>query len=108
MTGGKDQYILDFQKYMEARKEMENDEKLCAMLNEYDGYVSALTELMQHEDYDAQRAISLTNDIEFLGNEIHKNPVYCRLQAAFAKLQEYACAADCSSCTKDCHSREEK
>ncbi|MDD3400655.1 MAG: hypothetical protein PHT58_03350 [Eubacteriales bacterium] len=106
--GKKDDYVRDFHAYMDARKDMEADTGLCSMLKEYDNSVDKLTKLMQDENYDAQVAISLTNDIEYLGNEIRKNPAYCNLQNAFAKLQTYACECDCSTCTKECNSRGEK
>lgn len=108
MDEHKDEYVRDFHAYMDARKAMEQDEKLVSMLKEYELSVDRLTKLMQDESYDAQTAIILTNDIEYMGSEIRKNPVYCALQSAFAKLQEYACASDCSTCTKDCRSRGEK
>ncbi|MDO4564625.1 MAG: hypothetical protein Q4C04_03295 [Clostridia bacterium] len=108
MAESKDAYVKDFNDYMAARAEMENDAPLKAMLQEYDACVKALTELLEEADYDAQKAILLTNDIEYLGAQINLNPIYLRVKDAFAKLQGYACSHDCSTCTKSCDARDEE
>lgn len=99
----KDSYMDDFKAYMNARKLLETDTRLQKMLTEYDSKVSELTKLMQTENYDAQRAIELTNDIDYLGDAIRANGTYQLLQLTFKKLQSNtACTADCSTCNQNC------
>lgn len=100
-------YLSYMQEYMNARKAMEADTALCKMLSDYDNCVSELTCLLENPNYDAQKAVTLSNDIEYLQEQISRNAVYNRVKEAFAKLQAYACAGDCSGCAKDCPSRKQ-
>lgn len=100
----------EFADYIEKKKAVEANEPLYAMIQEYERTTTALVALMQDEAYDAQEAIRLTNDAEYLSGQIERHPDYIALAAANDRLQAFLAAAKpcggaCEGCRQDCKER---
>ncbi len=102
--------------YLELSEKMKADEALMKLIDAYQSETQQLMDLLQDPDYDAQEAICLTNDVEYMSDQISKNPLYREFAAAKdaldRALREKAimsmpCDCNCSTCKSKCSSGEE-
>ena len=102
--------------YLELSEAVKSDKALMALIEAYETETKQLMDLLQDPDYDAQEAIRLTNDIEYMSDQIASNELYQRFvtakEALDRVLRERAvmsmpCDCNCSTCSKDCSSKEE-
>lgn len=103
--------------YLELSEKVKADQALMELIDAYQAETKQLMDLLQNPDYDAQEAIRLTNDVEYMSDQISRNPLYREFTAAKdaldRALREKAamsmpCDCNCSTCHKDCDSREEE
>ncbi len=101
--------------YLEASEKLKADDALMKMINAYESETKTLLELVQQQDYDAQEAIRLTNDVEYMSDQISRNPLYREFvatkDALDRVLREKAalsmkCDCNCSTCHSECGSKE--
>ena len=103
--------------YLELSEKVKADEALMNLIDAYQSETKQLMDLLQDPDYDAQEAIRLTNDVEYMSEQISQNPLYRSFteakDALDRALREKAvmsmpCDCNCSTCKSECSSREEK
>ena len=82
--------------YLEASEKLKSDEALMRLIDTYESETKQLLEMVQKPDYDAQEAIRLTNDVEYMSDQISKNELYrtlwkqrMRLKRCCVKRQLY-------------------
>lgn len=106
----------ELKKYLELSEKVKADKALMELIDTYQAETKQLMDLLQNPDYDAQEAIRLTNDAEYMSAQISANELYREFVAAKdaldRALREKAamsmpCDCNCSTCQKDCSSREE-
>ena len=102
--------------YLELSEAVKADKALMALIEAYETETKQLMDLLQNPDYDAQEAIRLTNDIEYMSGQIASNELYQRFVAAKDALERalrekaalsMPCDCNCSTCNKACGSKEE-
>ena len=103
--------------YLELSEQVKADKALMDLIDAYQTETKQLMDLLQDPDYDAQEAIRLTNDVEYMSSQISANELYRRFTAAKDALDRVLrekaimsmpCDCNCSTCSKECDSREEK
>ena len=103
--------------YLDLSEQVKADHALMELIDAYQTETKQLMDLIQNPDYDAAEAIRLTNDVEYMSQQISRNPLYREFAAAKdaldRALREKAamsmpCDCNCSTCHKDCDSREEE
>lgn len=101
--------------YLELSEAVKADKALMTLIEAYETETKKLMDLLQDPDYDAQEAIRLTNDVEYMSEQISSNELYRRFVAAKDELDRVLreraamsmpCDCNCSTCSKDCHSAE--
>ena len=101
--------------YLEASEKLKADEALMKLIDTYETETKQLVALVQNPDYDAQEAIRLTNDVEYMSDMISKNDLYRAFVAAKDALEKVLrekaamsmpCNCDCSKCSSECSSKE--
>ncbi len=101
--------------YLEISEKLKADEALMKLIETYEAETKQLMDLVQNPDYDAQEAIRLTNDVEYMSDTISRNELYCAFVDAKEKLENalrekaimsMPCSCNCSTCSSDCSSRE--
>ena len=102
--------------YLELSESVKADKALMTLIEAYETETKKLMDLLQDPDYDAQEAIRLTNDVEYMSEQIASNALYRRFvavkDALDRALREKAamsmpCDCNCGTCNKDCGSKEE-
>ena len=102
--------------YLELSEKVKADKALMELIDAYQSETKQLMDLLQNPEYDAQEAIRLTNDIEYMSEQIASNELYRRFVAAQEALDRVLrekaamsmpCDCNCSTCNKDCSSKEE-
>ena len=102
--------------YLELSEKLKADQALMQMIDAYQSETKQLMDLIQNPDYDAQEAIRLTNDVEYMSEQISANELYRQFLAAKDALdrvlrekaiQSMPCDCNCSTCKSECSSREE-
>ena len=102
--------------YLELSEKVKADQPLMALIDAYQSETKQLMDLLQDPDYDAQEAIRLTNDVEYMSAQISQNDLYRQFAAAKDALDKallekaimsMPCDCNCSTCSKECDSREE-
>ena len=103
--------------YLEMSEKVKADKALMSLIEAYETETKELMDLLQNQDYDAQEAIRLTNDIEYMSDQISKNTLYKQFVASKDALDRalhekaamsMPCDCNCSTCKQNCESREEK
>ena len=88
---------------------VKKDEKLMQLMTEYETDANRLQALLNDPDYDAAEAIRLTNDLEYLSDEIQRVPLYHAFAEAKAKLDQsvserastlHLSGCNCAACQK--------
>lgn len=101
--------------YLEASEKLKADEALMKLIEAYESETKQLMDLIQNPDYDAQEAIRLTNDVEYMSDQISNNELYRSFVAAKDELEKVLrekaalsmkCDCNCSTCTSECSSKE--
>lgn len=102
--------------YLELSEKVKADAALMQLIDEYQAETKQLLDLIQNPNYDAQEAIRLTNDVEYMSDQISKNALYREFVAAKDALDRVLreraalsmpCDCNCSTCKAECSSREE-
>lgn len=102
--------------YLDLSEKVKADEALIKLIDDYQSETKQLMDLLQDPDYDAQEAIRLTNDVEYMSEQISQNPLYREFVAAKDALDRVLrekaamsmpCDCNCSTCKSECSSREE-
>ena len=102
--------------YLELSEEVKANKALMTLIVAYETETKQLMDLLQDPDYDAQEAIRLTNDIEYMSEQIASNKLYQRFVAAKDALDRVLrekaamsmpCDCNCSTCKSECSAREE-
>ncbi len=102
--------------YLELSEKVKADKALMALIDAYQKETKELMELLQDPDYDAEKAIRLTNDVEYMSEQISQNKLYQAFVAAKDALERalremaamsMPCDCNCSTCHQNCDSREE-
>ena len=102
--------------YLELSEKLKADQALMQMIDAYQLETKQLMDLIQNPDYDAQEAIRLTNDVEYMSEQISANELYRQFLAAKDALdrvlrekaiQSMPCDCNCSTCKSECSSRED-
>lgn len=98
--------------YLNLSEQVNRDEALLAMIREYEETTKRLALLIQEPDYDAAEAIRLTNDSEYLSEQIANHPLYRSYVEAKRALQTVleqraqkhipSCSCGCASCQGAC------
>lgn len=103
--------------YLELSEKVKADAALMQLIDDYQNETKQLMDLLQDPDYDAQEAIRLTNDVEWMSGQISSNSLYRDFVAAKDALDRVLrekaamsmpCDCNCSTCHAECSSREEQ
>ena len=103
--------------YLELSEKVKADEALMNLIDTYQAETKQLMDLIQNPDYDAQEAIRLTNDVEYMSEQISSNKLYQEFVSAKDALERtlrekaamsMPCDCNCSTCKNECSSREEE
>ncbi len=106
----------ELKNYLELSEKVKADTALMELIDTYQTETKQLMDLIQNPDYDAQEAIRLTNDVEYMSEQISSNALYREFVSAKdaldRALREKAvmsmpCDCNCSTCKSECSSREE-
>lgn len=101
--------------YLELSERIRADKALTELIDNYEAETKQLMDLLQNPDYDAQEAIRLTNDVEYMSEQIANNELYKSYVAAKDALEKtlrekaamsMPCDCNCSTCKSDCPSKE--
>ena len=102
--------------YLDISEKLKADKALMDLIESYESETKKLMELVQDPNYDAQEAIRLTNDVEYMSDTISHNPLYHEFVAAKDALEKVlrekaamsmSCDCNCSTCKSECSSRED-
>ena len=108
----------EIHRYMKARRAVNDDTELAAMVKEYEEGSDRLVKMIQTEGFDADEAVRLSNDMDYIGFILGQNPLIVELRAAYKAMNEYlasvkgnvsfSCGGNCSSCAEGCAIKDEK
>ena len=108
----------EIHRYMKARRAVNEDTELSEMVKEYEEGNKRLAKLIETEGFDADEAVRLSNDMDYIGFLLSQNPKILELQAANKAMNEYlaaakgtvtfSCGGDCSSCAEACAAKPEQ
>ena len=108
----------EIHRYMKARRAVNDDTELSAMVKEYKEGSAKLVKMIQTEGFDADEAVRLSNDMDYIGFILSQNPMIVELRAAYKAMNEYlasvkgtvsfSCGGDCSSCAEACAAKPEQ
>ena len=108
----------EIHRYMKAKRAVNEDTELSEMVKEYEEGNKRLAKLIETEGFDADEAVRLSNDMDYIGFLLSQNPKILELQAANKAMNEYlaaakgtvtfSCGGDCSSCAEACAAKSEQ
>ncbi len=108
----------EIHRYMKARRAVNDDTELAAMVKEYEEGSDRLVKMIQTEGFDADEAVRLSNDMDYIGFILSQNPLIVELRAAYKAMNEYltsvkgtvsfSCEGNCSGCAEGCAIKEVK
>ena len=108
----------EIHRYMKARRAVNDDTELAAMVKEYEEGSDRLVKMIQTEGFDADEAVKLSNDMDYIGFILGQNPLIVELRAAYKAMNDYlasvkgnvsfSCGGNCSSCGEGCAIKDEK
>lgn len=102
--------------YLDISEKLKADTALMELIDAYQSETKQLMDLLQNPDYDAQEAIRLTNDVEYMSEQISSNELYRSFVKAKDALEHalrekaalsMPCDCNCSTCKAECSSRED-
>ena len=102
----------EIHRYLKAKRAVNEDTELSEMVKEYEEGNARLEKMIQTEGFDADEAVRLSNDMDYIGFLLSQNPKIVELQAANKAMNEYlaaakgtvafSCGGNCSSCGEAC------
>lgn len=102
----------EIHRYLKAKRAVNDDTELSEMVKEYEEGTARLAKMVQTEGFDADEAVRLSNDMDYIGFLLSQNPKIVELQAANKAMNEYlaqakgtvsfSCGGNCSSCAEAC------
>ena len=108
----------EIHRYLKAKRAVNEDTELSEMVREYEEGNARLEKLVQTEGFDADEAVRLSNDMDYIGFLLSQNPKIIELQAANKAMNEYlaqakgtvsfSCGGNCSSCAEACAAKPEQ
>ncbi len=108
----------EIHRYMKARRAVNDDTELSEMVKEYEEGNKRLEKLIETEGFDADEAIRLSNDMDYIGFLLSQNPKIVELQAANKAMNEYlaaakgtvsfTCGGNCRGCQEACAAKSEQ
>ena len=108
----------EIHRYLKAKRAVNDDTELSEMVKEYEEGTARLAKMVQTEGFDADEAVRLSNDMDYIGFLLSQNPKIVELQAANKAMNEYlaaakgtvtfSCGGNCSTCAESCAIQEEK
>ena len=108
----------EIHRYMKAKRAVNEDTELSEMVKEYEEGNKRLAKLIETEGFDADEAVRLSNDMDYIGFLLSQNPKILELQATNKAMNEYlaaakgtvtfSCGGDCSSCAEACAAKPEQ
>ena len=108
----------EIHRYMKAKRVVNEDTELSEMVKEYEEGNKRLEKLIETEGFDADEAVCLSNDMDYIGFLLSQNPKIVELQAANRAMNEYlaaakgtvtfSCGGDCRSCAEACAAKPEQ
>ncbi len=108
----------EIHRYMKAKRAVNEDTELSEMVKEYEEGNKRLAKLIETEGFDADEAVRLSNDMDYIGFLLSQNPKILELQAANKAMNEYlaaakgtvtfSCGGDCRSCAEACAAKPEQ
>ena len=108
----------EIHRYLKAKRAVNEDTELSEMVKEYEEGNARLEKMVQAKDFDTDEAVRLSNDMDYLGFILSKNPKIVELRAAYKAMNEYlasvkgqvtfSCSGNCASCGEGCAIQEEK
>ena len=108
----------EIHRYLKAKRAVNDDTELSEMVKEYEERTAPLAKMVQTEGFDADEAVRLSNDMDYIGFLLSQNPKIVELQAANKAMNEYlaqakgtvsfSCGGKCSSCAEACAIQEKE
>ena len=108
----------EIHRYLKAKRAVNEDTELSAMVKEYEEGNARLEKMVQTESFDTDEAVRLSNDMDYIGFILSQNPKIVELQAANKAMNAYlaaakgtvsfSCGGNCGSCGEACAIKEEK
>ena len=108
----------EIHRYLKAKRAVNDDTELSEMVKEYEEGTAQLAKMVQTEGFDADEAVRLSNDMDYIGFLLSQNPKIVELQAANKAMNEYltqakgtvsfSCGGNCSSCAEACAIKEKE
>ena len=108
----------EIHRYLKAKRAVNDDTELSEMVKEYEEGTARLAKMVQTEGFDADEAVRLSNDMDYIGFLLSQNPKIVELQAANKAMNEYlaqakgtvsfSCSGNCSSCAEACAAKPEQ
>ena len=102
----------EIHRYLKAKRAVNEDTELSEMVKEYEEGTARLAKMVQTEGFDADEAVRLSNDMDYIGFLLSQNPKIVELQAANKAMNEYlaqakgtvsfSCGGNCGSCSEAC------
>ena len=108
----------EIHRYLKAKRAVNDDTELSEMVKEYEEGTAQLAKMVQTEGFDADEAVRLSNDMDYIGFLLSQNPKIVELQAANKAMNAYlaaakgtvtfSCGGNCGSCKEACAIKEDK
>ncbi len=108
----------EIHRYLKAKRAVNEDTELAAMVKEYEEGNARLEKLVQQESFDTDEAVRLSNDMDYIGFILSQNPKIVELQAANKAMNAYlaaakgsvsfSCGGNCNSCAEACAAKPEQ
>ncbi len=108
----------EIHRYLKAKRAVNEDTELSQMVKEYEEGNARLEKLVKTEGFDADEAIRLSNDMDYIGFILSQNPKIVELQAANKAMNAYlaaakgsavfSCEGNCGNCAESCAIKNEK
>ncbi len=102
----------EIHRYLKAKRAVNEDTELAEMVKEYEEGNARLEKLIQADGFDADEAVRLSNDMDYIGFILSQNPKIVELQAANKAMNAYlaaakgtvsfSCGGNCSNCGEGC------
>ena len=102
----------EIHRYLKAKRAVNEDTELSAMVKEYEEGNARLEELVKAGEFDSDEVIRLSNDMDYIGFILSQNPKIVELQAANKAMNQYlaavrgtvsfSCGGNCASCVEAC------
>ena len=102
----------EIHRYLKAKRAVNEDTELSEMVKEYEEGNARLEKMIRTAGFDADEAVKLSNDMDYIGFLLSQNPKIVELQAANKAMNTYlatakgtvsfSCGGNCSRCGEAC------